>query len=122
VKQRSTREIRVSAEGVEIHVSGVSGLFRRKSFEKKLQFRWAEVTRACVFKRDCFSVDLICLAFELNGAQATEVNEDMAGWPALIEALPVYLPGALPQQEWWDKVMIPAFELCWTQLYPPPAA
>lgn len=117
-----TSEILVSAEGVEIRASGVTGIFRRKPFERKLQFRWAEVTRVCAFKRDCFTVDLLCLALELNGAECAEVNEEMAGWSTLIDALPAYLPGALPQHEWWDKVMLPAFEMCWTQLYPRQAA
>lgn len=122
VSGKSNSEILISSEGVKIRTSGVSGIFRRKPFERKAQFRWGEVTRVCVFKRDCFTVDLICMTLELNGAECAEVNEEMAGWSALIEALPVYLPGALPQYQWWQKVMLPAFELCWTQLYPRPAA
>jgi hypothetical protein len=125
VSANITTAILVSAEGVEIRAKGVSGIFRRKSFDRKLQFRWTEISRVCVFKRDCFTVDLICMVLELDDAESTEVNEEMPGWPALIEALPVYLPGALPQHEWWEKVMLPAFELCWTQLYsrfPQPAA
>jgi hypothetical protein len=118
VSGHSNSEILVSSEGLEIRVSGNSGIFRRKPVDTRQRFRWVEITRVSVFKRDCFTVDLLCLALELNGRQYTELNEEMAGWSELIEALPVYLPGALPLHQWWEKVMFPAFERCWTQLYP----
>ena len=58
--------------------------------------------------------------FELNGTHTVEVSEDMLGWKALVEAVPVYLRGALSQEEWFQKVASPAFELCLTDIYSRP--
>jgi len=83
-------------------------------------FNWREVTRLFAFKRDIFAVDLICFAFELHGFETLEVNEHMQGWNTLVAAVPIRLPGALAQEEWFQKVAFPAFALCWTQIYPRP--
>jgi hypothetical protein len=112
--------VAVSQEGVRVHLSRTEGLFRKKHMERTLNFAWSEVTQVSVFKRDCFTVDLICLAFELNGSHFTEVNEEAVGWKALVDALPNYLPGALSQDEWWNDVVTPPFELCWKDLYKRP--
>ena len=71
------------------------------------------------FKRDCFTVDQICLLVgnpELD--QWIQVNEDDDGYSQLIAELPVHLDGFVhPQVEWWQSVALPPFETQWTQIY-----
>ena len=87
--------------------------------DKTITFRWNEVTQAAVFKRDLFTVDCIHLIFELNHIETIELHESMQGWEALIASIPQNLSGALSQEQWWDKVVSPPFETCWTKIYPP---
>jgi hypothetical protein len=61
------------------------------------------------------------LAFELNGTETLELNENMQGWQALVDAIPRNLLGALTEKEWWPKVVAPAFETCLTEVYPRPS-
>src|SRR5580658_3725667 len=44
-----------------------------------ISFSWDKVLTVETFKRDLFSVDCICLAFETPNGWI-EVNEDMKGW------------------------------------------
>jgi hypothetical protein len=44
-----------------------------------VSFAWDTVAAVDTFKRDLFSVDCICLAFETTEGWI-EVNEDMQGW------------------------------------------
>lgn len=104
-------------EGVEIKCAEGHHFFKRVP-ARTLRFEWKEVTKVFVFKRDCFTVDSIRMLFELNGTHILEVSEEMPGWAELVGVVPVYLPGALNQAEWWGAVVDPTFELCWTQLYP----
>jgi len=74
-----------------------------------VSFPWSDVSTVDTFKRDYFTVDCICLAFETPDGWI-EVNEDMKGWGAFLDAVEVRLPGFPPQEKWWRKVMLPAFE------------
>lgn len=67
--------------------------------------------RVVAFKRDVYAYDLLCLAFEIRPQAVLELNEEMAGWNSLIEALPQHLRGALETNEWFAKVTFPAFEV-----------
>jgi hypothetical protein len=78
---------------------------RRESKE----FRWSDVNRVLAYKRDCITVDLICLAIG-TPADAVEVDEEMEGWTTLVAKLPTYLPGCLAYEQWFAKVAFPAFE------------
>ena len=102
---------------MDIVVPGASRFFREDLPDKTVTFTWLEVTRVAVFKRDQFTVDCICMIFELNNKESVEVNENMEGWGTLVKAVPVYLSGALAEEQWWNKVVSPAFELCFTQIY-----
>jgi hypothetical protein len=102
---------------VDISVPETKRLFRKNLPATTVTFTWNEVTRAAVFKRDQFTVDCICMIFELNGIETVEVNEDMEGWSSLLQAIPLHLPGALAQEDWWDRVAFPAFETCFTEIY-----
>lgn len=55
---------------------------------------------------------------EAEGVGLTELTEDMPGWQDLVQAVPKYLSGAMAEYEWWDRVISPTFELCWTQIWP----
>jgi hypothetical protein len=116
-----TCEIHPLPDRVDIFVPGKRRLFRKDLPDKTITFRWNEITQAAVFKRDLFTVDCIHLIFELNGTHTLEVHEEMQGWKDLIDAIPRHLPGAMSQEQWWNKVVSPAFELCWTKIYPSPS-
>lgn len=78
---------------------------------------WTEIESAYVYKRDAFTIDLICLAFRTENGEGFELNESMAGWENLIENLPEHLPGCLKFHEWFMTVAFPAFEMNLTQIY-----
>lgn len=71
--------------------------------ESKTELKWNEVQGVVVYKRDCYTVDLICMVFETPDG-AVELSEEMDGWSALIDAVPRLLPGTTSKAEWWDKV------------------
>jgi hypothetical protein len=110
--------IHILPDRVNVIVPGELRLFRKDLADKAVAFTWQEVSRVIAFKRDQWIVDRICLVFELNGTETMEVNEEMEGWTALVNAVPVYLSGALAQEEWWSKVAFPAFQTCLTEIYP----
>jgi hypothetical protein len=103
--------------GVEIIFPDKRRVFRRKLRDRTLTFNWSDVTKVVAFKRDCFTVDNIRLAFEIDGELVVEIHEDMPGWTELLDALHGHLSGALPLEAWWAKVAFPPFELCLTTLY-----
>jgi hypothetical protein len=79
--------------------------------------RWPDVQKVGVFKRDLYAVDMICLAVEVAGPAAIELNEEMEGWQPFVEALPEFLPGIKPWHEWFLEVAFPAFEVNPTLIY-----
>lgn len=74
----------------------------------EVAFRWDDVKTVKTFKRDYFSVDCICLAFETPDGWI-EVNEDMKPFGPFLDAVERALPGFPPQTDWWIQVMKPAF-------------
>ena len=79
--------------------------------------KWLTVVSIFAFKRDLYSVDLICLCLNLNDNTAVEIAEDMNGWEALVTKLPEYLPGCKRFEEWFEVVAIPAFKPNITEIY-----
>jgi hypothetical protein len=79
-------------------------------------FSWNSVSKVKTFKRDLCTFDCICLAFETPDGWV-EFNEDMQGWSNLLDQLQSHLPGFPPQQDWWPKVMQPAFATNERQLW-----
>ena len=69
---------------------------------------WSEVTGVVAYKRDCYTVDLICAGFVTHEG-TIEVNEEMKGWTELMKSLPNHLPGAVSETEWWETVAQPPF-------------
>jgi hypothetical protein len=81
-----------------------------------ISFEWDSVLSVDTFKRDHFSVDYICLAFE-TADRRIEVNEDMKGWNNFLDAVQTNLAGFPPQEMWLNRVMFPAFETNHTKLW-----
>jgi hypothetical protein len=79
-------------------------------------FKWREITTVLAYKRDCFAVDLICLAIA-DAVTFLEINEEDAGWDAFIRALENNLPGSVPVDTWWPAVAKPPFETSQTTIY-----
>ena len=75
---------------------------------ERFRLHWKDVNGVVAYKRDLFAYDEICLGFSSpNGG--VEVNEQMQGWDALINALPAYLAGVPCPDQWWEKVAQPPF-------------
>jgi len=79
--------------------------------------RWAEICRATAFKRDEFTVDCICLFLARADGSGVELNEDMASWNMLMEALPQCLAGCRSWSEWFSVVAFPPFATNETEIY-----
>jgi hypothetical protein len=79
-------------------------------------FQWQEITTAIAYKRDCFAVDLICMAIATE-LMATEVNEEDVGWEEFIRAAQIKLPGSVPIDTWWPAVSQPPFSTSQTTVY-----
>ena len=93
----------------------VSDLRGRK--HESVGMHWSEIWRATAFKRDLFTVDCICLFLARADGTGIELNEEMARWNSLVEALPKYLPGCKPRSEWFSIVAFPPFATNETQVY-----
>lgn len=78
---------------------------------------WQEVYRVIAFKRDEFTVDCICLFLARADGTGIELNEEMAQWNSLMEALPKVLPGCKPWPEWFSVVAFPAFATNETDIF-----
>jgi hypothetical protein len=76
---------------------------------KSILMLWPEVDSAIAFKRDEFVVDCICLLFAREDGTGVEADEEMEGWREFTEVLPTYLLGCRPWEEWFMKVVSPAF-------------
>ncbi len=84
---------------------------------KSLSMLWSEVFSAVTFKRDEFIVDCICLFLAREDGTGVETDEEMEGWSEFTAALPTYLPGCRPWEEWFWKVVSPAFAPNLTEVF-----
>ena len=82
-----------------------------------LSMKWSEVCKAVAFKRDLFSVDLICLFLYRSDNSGLELDEEMKGWCEFIEAMPTYLQNCKLFEDWFSKVAFPAFAANPTEIY-----
>jgi hypothetical protein len=89
----------------------------RDSKPESIGMFWSEVSRAFAFKRDCFLVDCICLFLARADGTGIELNEEMARWKSLTDALPKVLPGCKPWSECFSVVAFPAFATNATEIY-----
>jgi hypothetical protein len=81
-----------------------------------VSFSWQEVLAVDTFKRDYFTVDCTCLAFQIPEGWI-EVHEEMKGWADFLAAIESHLSGFPPKENWLRKVMIPAFEMNHARLW-----
>ena len=79
--------------------------------------RWADVRAVKVFKRDWFSIDCICMAFQTADGRWLEIREDFNGWSDLLPELPRFLNGCAPHTEWVEKVSLPPFKPNETEIF-----
>ena len=85
--------------------------------EKTVLVHWEKICRAEAFKRDLLAYDEVCVAFDLNGDSAIEINETMDGFTDLMEAAPTYLAGFVAFSDWYMNITTPAFETNLTPLF-----
>lgn len=79
---------------------------------------WEKIDRVFAYKRDCYTVDLICISFvDREGQVLLEVDEGWVGYQELIDQLPQHLEGCLSMGEWFMQVAFPAFEVNLSELY-----
>jgi hypothetical protein len=100
-KQRPA-EICCDEIGLTVTVPG-SGLSSRTD-----SLTWNEIEKVVAYKRDLYTIDLICLGFA-TAKQTIELNEEMHGWSQLVEKLPSLLPGTPEMSDWWERVAKPPF-------------
>ena len=71
-------------------------------------FRWDEVVRIETYKRDIFSMDLVCLDFFIVSREVPcRTHEDMQGFPELRECMQRQLSSI--SESWWQQVASPPF-------------
>ncbi len=92
--------------------------FRLRDRASEEVVAWEKIHRVVAFKRDCYTVDMICIAFmDRDGLVLLEVDESAAGYQELVDRLPQHLVGCLSMGEWFIQVAFPAFEVNLTELY-----
>jgi hypothetical protein len=85
------------------------------------RFRWADISKVETYKRDLFSVDMICLDFSVGAHQiAYMTHDEMDGFSELSSRLTRYFP-SIPS-DWWSEVAFPAFATKHRILYERPSA
>ncbi|HEY3928459.1 MAG TPA: hypothetical protein VGL89_08800 [Candidatus Koribacter sp.] len=113
IKSRSRGQLySLSFDSEKLTVSAADGV----SSKPDISLRWADVNGVVAFKRDCLSMDQICLTF-LATTGGLELNEEMEGWPGLLEALPSMLPVFPRSEEWWENVVQPPFSTNLSRLF-----
>ncbi len=84
------------------------GLALFESGREVYRFQWADVSKVETYKRDLFSVDMICLEFAVDADQLVYITHDeMDGFNELSCRLTQYFPSIAPN--WWNEVAFPAF-------------
>ncbi len=92
---------------------GFSAVWRDEHVEQQ---KWSEVERIITYKVDCFTYDMIWLAFERRGHdEAIQIPEEAEGFADLMAAVGKTFPEIYP--EWYFTVMQPAFAENFTVLY-----
>ena len=107
------RTISVRKDGFDLIVSG----------SPLTSVQWADVARISTYKYDLFSVDSVCLLFELTGNRSVEVWEEDSGFRGLADHLHDYFDEV--PIDWFEVVVQPPFATNARLLYDrhqPPAA
>jgi hypothetical protein len=97
------------------------GLALFESGREVYRFRWTEVSKVETYKRDLFSVDMICVDFAVDADQMVYMtNDEMDGFSELSIRLTSYFPSIA--SDWWSEVAFPAFATNHKILYEKPSA
>ena len=76
---------------------------------------WCDVAEIAVYKRDLFSVDLICIEFQLQETgRFVEIHEEMSGFTELMTVVEERYG---LKESWWSDVALPAFQTNMTTLW-----
>ncbi len=76
---------------------------------------WTEVEFIYTYKVDCYTIDMIWLAFGVAGRHEIHIREETGGFESLMSAMNRAFPNI--DQEWYVKVMQPPFAENLTLLY-----
>ncbi len=84
------------------------------------RLEWDQIDGVVAFKRDLYSINLICFGFARRGdtARLWCIDEDMNGFSEIAAGIERVTAGAWPSSFQW--VALPAFERCWTVLHAEP--
>lgn len=66
---------------------------------------WADIRRIEAFKRDVYVGESFCIAIETSGEQVFEISEASPGWDGALDAVGMFLPGAMAREEWTLRLM-----------------
>lgn len=103
---------------VQIDAGGITQITESARGTVRVHLAWDRVLSVYGFKRDCFTIDQICLLLgDDESDRWIEVTEDDSGYKALLEELPVRVQGFPCAEEWWRRVALPPFETQLTLLY-----
>ena len=75
--------------------------------EGAADIRWHQIKEVRALKTVARQYDLICLRIETYDGRQVDLDEDLDGWEALIDALPRRLTGCRTWQDWWPEVAWP---------------
>jgi hypothetical protein len=96
--KRPLKRLEVTDDGLALFENG------RETY----RFRWTDVSKVETYKRDLFSVDMICLDFAVDADQRVYMTHDeMDGFSELSSRLTQYFPSIA--SDWWNEVAVPAF-------------
>jgi hypothetical protein len=77
---------------------------------------WQRISEISAYKRDLFSVDLICVGIKAqDDGQFLEVHEEMKGFKIFMSTLSTLF--TFRDRDWWSKMAFPAFETNLTILW-----
>jgi hypothetical protein len=86
--------VRPAAEGVVVQLDGPDS-------EERL-IRWSDVRTVAAVTQSAYS-HLVVTIFIETAEQVLEIAENTDGWAELAQALPAYLPSALPIEDWYSS-------------------
>ncbi len=100
-----------------INDSGFSVVFHDKKKECNLEVKWDKIDEIKAYKRDLFTVDLICWQFhDFKLDRFIEVNEEMAGFHELSKAVNTRF--SVEESHCFTKVALPPFDNNMTVIWP----
>ena len=102
-----SREIISTSDGLELHALG----------KLNWSLRWEDVTGVVAYKRDCYSVDQVCVGFRIldDNEHYFVIDEDQLGYRSILNDLDDRTDGAWSNK--FNEVILPPFKTCWTEIW-----